>query len=84
MGNRHVGPFPEAPGKVKFQVVAVDNFTKWIEAESLACISGRHVMKFIWKNIITRFRIPEVLISDNGLQFAENPFLSWCVGKGIE
>ncbi|GKF73585.1 reverse transcriptase domain-containing protein, partial [Tanacetum coccineum] len=27
------GPFPEGPGKVKFLIVAVDYFTKWIEAK---------------------------------------------------
>ncbi|GJU42059.1 reverse transcriptase domain-containing protein [Tanacetum coccineum] len=28
-----VGPFPEGPGKVKFLIVAIDYFTKWIEAK---------------------------------------------------
>ena len=78
-----MGPFPEAPGKLKYMVVAVDYFTKWIEAEPLACISGRHMIKFVWKNIMTRFGTPKVLISDNGLQFAENPFRDWCTAKGI-
>ncbi|GKA99411.1 reverse transcriptase domain-containing protein [Tanacetum coccineum] len=27
------GPFPEGPGKVKFLIVAIDYFTKWIEAK---------------------------------------------------
>ena len=64
-------------------VGAVDYFTKWIEAEPLACISGRHMIKIVWKNIMTRFGTPKVLISDNGLQFAENPFREWCASKGI-
>ncbi|GJT21771.1 reverse transcriptase domain-containing protein [Tanacetum coccineum] len=29
------GPFPEGPGKVKFLIVAIDYFTKWIEAKPL-------------------------------------------------
>ncbi|GJR44128.1 reverse transcriptase domain-containing protein [Tanacetum coccineum] len=33
MGNRIAGPFPEGPGKVKFLIVAMDYFTKWIEAK---------------------------------------------------
>ncbi|XP_023746717.1 uncharacterized protein LOC111894856 [Lactuca sativa] len=77
------GPFLEAPRKLKYMVVAVDYFTKWIEAEPLACISGRHMIKFVWKNIMTRFGTHKVLISDNGLQFAENPFREWCTAKGI-
>nr|KYP63946.1 hypothetical protein KK1_018533 [Cajanus cajan] len=50
-----LGPFPIAKGQCKFLIVAVDLFTKWIEAEPLACISALQVQKFLWKNIITRF-----------------------------
>lgn len=42
------------------------------------------MIKFMWKNIIARFGIPKVLISDNGLQFVEHSFRAWCVEKGIE
>ncbi|GJW06745.1 reverse transcriptase domain-containing protein [Tanacetum coccineum] len=34
------GPFPEGPGKVKFLIVAIDYFTKWIEAKAVATITG--------------------------------------------
>ncbi|GKD37510.1 reverse transcriptase domain-containing protein, partial [Tanacetum coccineum] len=34
------GPFPEAQGKVKFLIVAIDYFTKWIEAKPVATITG--------------------------------------------
>lgn len=34
-----LGPFPIAPGQLKFLIVAVDYITKWIEAEPLAQIS---------------------------------------------
>ncbi|GKD10550.1 reverse transcriptase domain-containing protein, partial [Tanacetum coccineum] len=35
-------PFPEGPGKVKFLIVAIDYFTKWIEAKPMKEIS--HVL----------------------------------------
>lgn len=41
-----VGPFPEAPGRFRFLVVAVDYFTKWVEAEPLTTITGRNVLMF--------------------------------------
>nr|GEU66810.1 reverse transcriptase domain-containing protein [Tanacetum cinerariifolium] len=34
-----VGPFPEGLGKVKFLIVAIDYFTKWIEAKPVATIT---------------------------------------------
>lgn len=42
------------------------------------------MIKFMWKNIVTRFGIPKILISDNRLQFAENLFRDWCTDKGIK
>ena len=39
--------------------------------------------KFIWKNIVTWFRIPHSLISDNGLQFDNKSFRRYCYELGI-
>ncbi|GKA13009.1 reverse transcriptase domain-containing protein [Tanacetum coccineum] len=68
------GPFPEGPGKVKFLIVAMDYFTKWIEAKPVATITGNQVKKFVWENIVCRFGLPREIISDNGKQFRDNPF----------
>ncbi|RDX88999.1 hypothetical protein CR513_29338, partial [Mucuna pruriens] len=42
-----LGSFPMAPGQVKFLMVAVDYFTKWIEAEPMATITAERVKRFI-------------------------------------
>ncbi|GJU14778.1 reverse transcriptase domain-containing protein [Tanacetum coccineum] len=39
-GINIAGPFPEGPSKVKFLIVAIDYFTKWIEANPVATITG--------------------------------------------
>nr|GEV29490.1 reverse transcriptase domain-containing protein [Tanacetum cinerariifolium] len=36
-------PFPKGPGKVKFLIVAIDYFTKWIEAKPMATIIGAQI-----------------------------------------
>nr|GEV59537.1 reverse transcriptase domain-containing protein [Tanacetum cinerariifolium] len=51
------GPFSEGPGKVKFLIVVMDYFTKWIEAMAVATITGRQVKKFVWDNIACRFAV---------------------------
>ncbi|GKE89613.1 reverse transcriptase domain-containing protein, partial [Tanacetum coccineum] len=71
------GPFPEGPGKVKFLIVAIDYFTKWIEAKPVATIMGNQVKKFVWDNIVCRFGLPGEIVSDNGKQFRDNPFKDW-------
>nr|GEX40126.1 reverse transcriptase domain-containing protein [Tanacetum cinerariifolium] len=44
-------PFPEGPGKVKFLIVEMDYFTKWIEAKAVATITDGQVKKFVWDSI---------------------------------
>ena len=48
-------------------MVTVDYFTKWAEAEALANIRDTDVKTFVWKNIVTRFGVPNALVTDNGL-----------------
>ena len=70
-------------GNIKYLLVGTDYFTKWVEAESLANIRDVDAKKFIWKNIVTRFGVPRVLISDNDLQFDSKTFRSCCGKLGI-
>ncbi|XP_016172385.1 uncharacterized protein LOC107614759 [Arachis ipaensis] len=42
-----LGPFPPAPGQVKFLIVAIDYFTKWIEATPLAKITSEKMISFV-------------------------------------
>nr|GEV30727.1 reverse transcriptase domain-containing protein [Tanacetum cinerariifolium] len=72
------GPFLEGPGRVKFLIVAIDYFTKWIEARPVATITGTQVKKFVWDNIVCRFGLLGEIVSNNGNQFRDNPFKDWC------
>ncbi|VFQ74308.1 unnamed protein product [Cuscuta campestris] len=78
-----IGAFPVAQGGKKFVIVAIDYFTKWIEAEALANITTQQCKKFIWKNIITRFGAPMNLITDNVPQFRNPRFTEYLDGFGI-
>ena len=63
--------------------MAIDYFTKWAEAKALAYIQDVDVKKFVWKNIVTRFGVPDTLIFDNGLQFDNRAFREFCRDLGI-
>ena len=69
-----MGPFPTVVQQLKFLVVGIDYFTKWVEAEALANITEKNIRNFFWRCIVCRFRIPRVLISDNGKQFHNDSF----------
>ncbi|KAL6319119.1 hypothetical protein AAG906_011198 [Vitis piasezkii] len=73
-----VGPLPTAPAQKKFLLVATDYFSKWVEAEAYASIKDKDVTKFVWKNIVCRFGIPQTIIADNGPQFDSIAFRNFC------
>ncbi|KAL2230962.1 UNVERIFIED_CONTAM: Retrovirus-related Pol polyprotein from transposon [Sesamum indicum] len=64
-----LGPFPTARSQKKFIVV---------EAEAVAKVTEGNMIEFIWKNIICRFGVPRILISDNGTQFQGKKITNWC------
>jgi hypothetical protein len=55
-------------------VVAVEYFSKWIEAKPLATITSTIVQKFFWQNIVCRFGGPKAITVDNGTQFDAETF----------
>ena len=73
-----VGPLPAAAAQKKFLLVVTDYFSKWVEAEAYASIKDKDVTKFVWKNIVCRFGIPQTIIADNGPQFDSIAFRNFC------
>ena len=69
--------------QVKFLVVVIDYFTKWVEAEPLVVITEAKIQHFIWKNLVCRYGIPWVIIFENGQQFDSNKFRDFYKGLGI-
>ncbi|GFY91128.1 hypothetical protein Acr_07g0013240 [Actinidia rufa] len=78
-----LGPLPRAPLQRKFLVVAIDYFTKWIEAQPLAKITEKKTWDFVWKHLVCRFGIPRVIISDNARQFDNDKFRLFCSDLAI-
>jgi hypothetical protein len=78
-----VGPFKTAPGGLTHLLVAVDNFTKWIEAKPIKQLDGSSTIKF-FNEIITRYGVPHNIITDNGTNFTKGVFADYCGQKGIQ
>ena len=79
-----LGPFPLAVRHMKYLVVAIEYFTKWIEAEPVTQITAHKVHHFVWKNIVFRFGVPKRFISDNGTQFASQQLGKLCTDLNIK
>jgi hypothetical protein len=77
-----VGPFKIASGGLMHLLVAVDKFTKWIEAKPIKKLNGSSTIKF-FNEIIVRYGVPHNIITDNGTNFAKGVFVEFCGQKGI-
>ena len=55
-----IGSFPIAVRQLKFLILGIDYFTKWVEAEALATITERNMRSFVWRFIICKFGISKV------------------------
>jgi len=78
-----VGPLKPAPGGFTHLFVAIDKFTKWIEAKPVAKITAGKAKEF-FQDIVVRFGVPNRIITDNGTQFTGSEFQGWCDDLGIK
>ena len=68
------GHFPQATELWKYLIMAIDYFTKWMEAKPLAKITVHKVEDYMWKNIICRYSLPFAIVTDNGIQFSDKNY----------
>jgi hypothetical protein len=61
-----VGPIsPKASNGYWFIPVAIDYFTKWVEACSYAHVTQKVVKRFIKRCLIYRYGLLEMIVTDN-------------------
>jgi transposase InsO family protein len=72
-----VGPLRQAPGGFTHLLVAVDKFSKWIEAQPIINVRFEEAVSF-FTDIIYHSGIPNTIITDNGTQFTGKKFLNFC------
>jgi hypothetical protein len=65
-------------GYLKYEVVTLEYFSKWIEAKALATITSVTIQKFFRQNIICRFRVSKSITIDNSTQFDFEAFRAFC------
>nr|XP_009765568.1 PREDICTED: uncharacterized protein LOC104217116 [Nicotiana sylvestris] len=56
---------PAASNRHYFILVAIDYFTKWVEASTYKAVTKKVVVDIVRNNIICRFRIPDSIITGN-------------------
>ena len=77
-----VGPLIKGLGSFTHLLIAVDKFTKWIEAKPITNIRSEQAVKF-FLGIIYRFGVPNCIITDHRTNFTDKKFLDFCDGYDI-
>jgi hypothetical protein len=66
---------PTSVGGHGYIIIAVDYFTKWVEAMPTFLNDGRTAALFIFNHIIARFRVPRAIVTDHRSHF-QNQMMS--------
>ena len=82
-GIDFMGPFPKS-FEYSHILVGVDCVSKWVEA--IPCKTNYHrvVLKFLKKNVFSRFGVPKAIISDGGTHFCNKPFENLLTKYGVK
>ena len=84
-GMDMIGPIePKASNGHRFILVAIDYFSKWVEAASYATVTGSVVSRFIKRDLICRYGIPSCIITDNGSNLNSKLIIDLCKEFKIE
>nr|AAR87147.1 putative polyprotein [Oryza sativa Japonica Group]AAT81735.1 RNase H domain containing protein [Oryza sativa Japonica Group]ABF96761.1 retrotransposon protein, putative, Ty3-gypsy subclass [Oryza sativa Japonica Group] len=78
-----IGPFKKAISGYTHLFVAIDKFSKWIEAKPVATITADKARDF-FINIVLWFGVPNRIITNNGTQFTGGVFKDFCEDFGIK
>jgi transposase InsO family protein len=76
-----VGPLRTGASGFTHLLVAVDKFTKWIEAKPIKKLDSRTAIKFM-KEIVFRYGVPHIIITDNSSNFDSEEFRAFCAAQG--
>ena len=85
MGLDFIGEInPSSSGQHKWILVAIDCFTKWIEAVPTRNASHHVIMRFLYENIFIRFHYPVRLVTYNSPYFKYGALVNMCESMGIQ
>jgi transposase InsO family protein len=83
-GLDQVGPLPKSSrGGHTYLLLAVDKFSKWIEAVPVTNQEATTAVKF-FESIIYRYGVPNSIITDNGTNFTSGEFQEFAKNLGIK
>ena len=77
-----MGPFPPSDGK-EYILVVVNYVSKWVEAIPTRTNTHREVLRFVTRNIFSRYVCPRAIISEGGSHFNNAHFRALLKRYGV-
>jgi transposase InsO family protein len=79
----HVGPFITAPGGLRYILVMVDNFTKFVVLQAVSSTKAEPLIECL-KRFVDMYGLPGHLITDRGTCYTSGAFEQFCTDQGIK
>lgn len=83
-GMDFIGPInpPSSLGHM-YVLTITDYYTRWTKVVNSKTCTTKDVIKFLERNIVTRYGVPYALVCDNGPDFVSLKLSSWAFDYGI-
>ena len=78
LGVDLMGPFPRSTKGHVYLLVFVDYYSRWVELFALRQATAETVSKVLTEEILTRWGVPDYILSDQGSQFVSSVFEATC------
>ena len=80
-----IGPLPISNAGNRYCLVMIDHASAWAEVFPMRQKTAEEVFKIFHEQLIPRFSVPRILISDNGTEYAGNTLLRpYLTNLGVE
>lgn len=83
LGVDLMGPLPRSSASNVHLVVFVDYYSRWVELFPLRTATAETVSRVLIKEILTRWGVPDYILSDRGSQFVSDLFQNVCRQWGL-
>jgi len=73
-----MGPLPRSTNRKEYLLVFVDYFSRWVELLPIRSARAQNVASIFRKDILTRWGVPDFILSDRGAQVVSSVFRELC------
>uniref|UniRef100_A0A9J7Y5M6 Gypsy retrotransposon integrase-like protein 1 n=1 Tax=Cyprinus carpio carpio TaxID=630221 RepID=A0A9J7Y5M6_CYPCA len=78
LGVDLMGPLPRSTTQNEYLLVFVDYYSRWVELFPIRSATAKNIASIFRKDILTRWGVPDFVLSDRGTQFVSSVFRELC------